>query len=74
VIAGVRGGTEKAALVRIYRLAEEVRKVTLAQREAVDRRNEAIKDAVDRYQCSQRQVARASGLSLGRICGVLAND
>jgi hypothetical protein len=67
-------GEQRRALARIYRLSEEVRTRQVAMTASVDERNAAIVDAVDRFRCSQRQVARAAGLSLGRISDVLSNN
>jgi len=67
-------GEQRRALARIYRLSEDVRRRQIAMTESVDERNAAIIEAVDRYRCSQRQAARAAGLSLGRISDVLSNN
>lgn len=71
--ASVEAGAPEA-LRRVTEISERLRSHAIAQREIVDERNAAIREAIDLYQCSHRQVARAAGLTLGRIHGVLAND
>lgn len=65
---------DREVLAKVTELAERIREHALEERKLVDERNAAIRQAIDLYRCSQRQVARASGLSIGRIHGILAND
>jgi DNA-directed RNA polymerase specialized sigma24 family protein len=68
----VRAVSEAAA--EITAIAERVREAQLEVQRLIGERNEAIKTAVDLYHLSYRQVARAAGLTLGRVHGILAND
>ncbi len=61
-------------LRRVTELAEAVRVAGLDVRKRIDERDAAVREAIDFYLVSHRQVARAAGLSLGRIHGILAND
>jgi hypothetical protein len=61
-------------LEAIRAVSEEIRRASLQMVELVDRRNALIHEAIDLYRCSQRQVARASALSVGRVHGILARD
>lgn len=64
----------EGALTRITAASEQIRHHALEQRKLIDVRDDFIRQAIDLYGCSYRQVARASSLSLGRITGIMAND
>jgi hypothetical protein len=68
------GVPQTEVLRRVTVLAESVREAELEVRRRIDERDAAIREAIDLYLVSHRQVARAAGLSLGRIHGILAND
>ena len=68
------GVPQSDALRHVTELAEAVRTAELEITRCIDERDAAIREAIDLYLLSHRQVARAAGLSLGRIHGILAND
>ncbi len=61
-------------LAAVTKAAEAVRSAELELRATIDERDRLIREAIDLYLVSHRQVARAAGLSLGRVHGILAND
>ena len=62
------------ALAEITAIAEKVRKAQLEVQRLIAERNVAMRTGVDLYHLSYRQVGRASGLTIGRVHGILAND
>jgi hypothetical protein len=70
----VAGVPQSLVLRHVTELAEDVRGAGLEVTRRIDERDAAIREAIDLYLVSHRQVARAAGLSLGRIHGILAND
>jgi hypothetical protein len=73
VTAGAPIGARDALLL-IWEAAEEVREAQAAVTAKVNDRNALIVEAVDRFGVSHRQVARAAGLTVGRIHDVLAGQ
>jgi len=59
---------------KILDAGEKVRAAQMVVEKLIEERNAAIREGVDLYQLSYRQAARASGLSSGRIHGILANQ
>lgn len=59
---------------KIVKASEDVRESQLETERLIEIRNEAIREGVDLYLLSYRQAGRASGLSSGRIHGILANQ
>jgi len=72
--AGEGGWPPADVLERLGEISERLRRHALEQRALVDERNELVLEAIDRYRCSHRQVARATGLSVARVHGILARD
>ena len=66
--------TQSPAWQRIQEISDKVREAQLEVERLIIERNEAIKEAIDLYRFSYRQAARASGLTTGRIHGILANQ
>lgn len=54
--------------------SEKVREAQLELERLINLRNDAIRSGIDLYHLSYRQAGRASGLSSGRIHGILANE
>lgn len=58
----------------IVEASEKVREAQLELERLINLRNDAIRSGIDLYHLSYRQAGRASGLSSGRIHGILANE
>lgn len=72
--ASFMAATQSDGWKTIAEASERVREAQLEVEQLIERRNDAIKSGVDLYHFSYRQAARASGLTTGRIHGILANQ
>jgi hypothetical protein len=72
--AGMLAATKSEGWAEIVETSEKVREAQLEVERLIALRNDAIRAGIDLYHLSYRQAARASGLSSGRIHGILANE
>lgn len=72
--AAAADAAQVSALRRVGELCERIRERTLEARALVEERDSAVREAIDRFGCTHRQVARASALSVGRVHAIHAAE